>query len=374
MKRKFATFMVMLLAFALLIGTTAITVSAETTYTPVGGSTTFVKNLVVDENANIPNLTFNYSVKRGTAVVATSSNIEILVSGSGGGSIGMAEFSNDDTPNTIAGIPTDADPTNPTAGKKYAQKAVTVTFPNTSFDKPGVYRYEISEIIPNPPLAGVTYDTNSTRYLDVFVVADENNVLSVDSYVLRDAATNIGIDGKYVTDSDKKSAGYTNSLTQYDFDFSKTIGGNQGDKNKRFDFTLNISDANPGVYPVITNDVTDNPTSITVIANGTATATYKLTNGSTVQVIGLNAGAVCTVTENAEDYTATHSLDAAAAVSGNSCTVTLADDNHSVAFTNTRTGIIPTGIIMTIAPFAVGILVFGGVIVLIIYKRKKRLY
>ena len=80
MKRKFATFMVMLLAFALLIGTTAITVSAETTYTPVGGSTTFVKNLVVDENANIPNLTFNYSVKRGTAVVATSSNIEILVS------------------------------------------------------------------------------------------------------------------------------------------------------------------------------------------------------------------------------------------------------------------------------------------------------
>ena len=363
----------MLLAFALLISTTTITVSAETTYTPIGGSTTFVKNLVVDEDANIPNLTFHYSVKRGTAVVATSSNIEILVSGSGGGSIGTAEFSNDDTPNTIAGIPTDADPTNPTAGKKYAQKAVTVTFPNTSFDKPGVYRYEISEIIPNPELPGVVYDT-PTRYLDVFVVADENNVLSVHSYVLRDAATNIGIDGKYVTDSDKKSAGYTNSLTQYGFDFSKTIGGNQGDKNKRFDFTLNISGANPGVYPVIANDVTDNPTSITVIANGTATATYKLTNGSTVKIVGLNEEAKCTVTENAEDYTATHSLDGADAVSGSSSgEITLLAD-HSVAFTNTRTGIIPTGIIMTIAPFAVGILVFGGVIAFIIYKRKKRFY
>ena len=63
MKRKFATFMVMLLAFALLISTTAITVSAETTtYTPIGGSATFVKNLVVDEDANIPDLAFNYQI------------------------------------------------------------------------------------------------------------------------------------------------------------------------------------------------------------------------------------------------------------------------------------------------------------------------
>ena len=200
-------------------------------------------------------------------------------------------------------------------------------------------------------------------------------MLSVDSYVLRDTATNIGTDGEYVTNPDVKSAGYTNTLTQYDFDFSKTIGGNQGDKNKRFEFTLSITGANPGVYPVVTNDVTESPTSITVLANGTATATYSLTNGSTVQVIGLNAGAVCTVTEDEEDYTPTHSLDGADAVSGNSSgEITLANSNHSVAFTNTRNGIIPTGIIMTIAPFAVGILVFGGVIAFIIYKRKKRLY
>ena len=49
MKRRFTTALVMLLAFALLIGTTAITASAETTYTPIGGSTTLVKNLVVDD-------------------------------------------------------------------------------------------------------------------------------------------------------------------------------------------------------------------------------------------------------------------------------------------------------------------------------------
>ena len=372
MKRRFTTALVMLLAFALLIGTTAITASAETTYEPIGGSATFVKNLVVDANTNIPNITFNYSIKRGDHVDATDTTIEILEGV--GASIGTAAFSNSDTAGTIPGLPTDADPSNPTAGKKYAQKSVSVTFPATSFTKPGVYRYEITEVT-TPALPGVTYDSNTKRYMDVFVVADANNTLSVDSFFLRKAATNIGIDGKYVTNSDEKSAGYINELTQYDFDFSKTISGNQGDKNKRFDFTLNITGANPGVYPVEANDVTGNPTTITVDANGTATGVYSLTSGSSVKIIGLNKGAICTVTEDPDDYTATHSLDGAEAVSGESSgAVPLTDSNHSVAFTNTRNGIIPTGVIMTIAPFAIGICVFGAIIIFIISRRKRRSY
>ena len=374
MKRKLSTALVMLLAFVLLIGTTAITASAaETTYQSIGGSTSFVKNLVVDADANIPDITFSYSMRRGTAVPATDSNIEILVSETGGGTIGTAEFSNADTTNTIAGLPTDEDHSNPTTGKKYVQKSVSITLPNTSFTKPGVYRYEITEKTDNP-LPGVTYDPDSIRYLDVFVVADESDVLHVQNYVFRKAATNIGLDGKYVSNPDEKSSGYINTLTQYDFDFSKTISGNQGDKNKRFNFTLNITGATPGVYPVETNDVTGNPTSITVGANGTATGEYSLTNGSTVKVTGLNEGAVCTVTEDEDDYTPTYSLDGGNAVSGNSRAVTLADSDHSVAFTNTRNGIIPTGIIMTIAPFAIGICVFGAVFIFIICRKKRRSY
>lgn len=373
MKRRFTTALVMLLAFALLIGTTAISASAEITYTPISGSTTFVKNLVVDDDANIPSITFDYTIRRGTPVAATANTIEILVSDTGGGTVGTASFTNDDTAHAIPGLPTDADPSNPTAGKKYVQKTVQITLADNSFRKPGVYRYELTEINDNAP--GVTYDPVPTRYLDVFVVADENNVLSVDSYVLRDAATTIDLNGEYTSDPDEKSSGYTNSLTQYNFDFSKTISGNQGDKNKRFDFTLNITGANPGTYRVITNDVTGNPTTITVGTNGTATGEYSLTNGSTVQVIGLNAGAVCTVTEDPDDYTATHSLDGGGVVSGaSSGAVELADSDHSVAFTNTRNGIIPTGVIMTIAPFAIGICVFGAVIIFIISRRKRRKY
>ncbi|MEE1264610.1 QVPTGV class sortase B protein-sorting domain-containing protein [Ruminococcus sp.] len=372
MKRRFTTALVMLLAFALLIGTTAITASAENTYEPIGGSTTLVKNLVVDDDANIPGITFNYTIRRGTPQDATATTIEILESPLGGGSIGTAVFSNADTANTIDGLPTDANPSNPTAGKKYVQKSVSITFPVGTFTKPGVYRFVINETNNNLP--GVTYDSNPTRYLDVFVVADDNNVLSVNSYVLRDAATDIGTNGEYVEDPGVKSSGYTNSLTQYNFDFSKTISGNQGDKNKRFNFTLNITGANPGTYPIIANDVEGNPTSIIVGTDGTASAQYSLTNGSTVQVIGLNQGAVCTVTEDAEDYTATHSLDGNEAVSGNSSGAVTLNSDHSVAFTNTRNGVIPTGVIMTIAPFAIGICVFGAIIIFIICRRKRRNY
>ena len=372
MKRKLSTALVMLLAFVLLLGTTAITASAETTYTPIGGSTEIVKNLVVDDDANIPNITFSYTIRRGTPQDATATTIEILESPLGGGSIDTAVFSNADTASTINGLPTDADKSNPTAGRKYVQKSVSITFPVGTFTKPGVYRFVINET--NNHLPGVTYDSNPTRYLDVFVVANDNNELSVDGYVLRDAATDIGTNGKYVEDPDVKSSGYTNSLTQYDFDFSKTISGNQGDKNKRFNFTLSITGANPGTYPIIANNVTDNPTSITVGANGTATGEYSLTNGSTVKVVGLNAGAVCTVTENPDDYTATHKLDTGDENSGPSSGAVTLNSDHSVAFTNTRNGIIPTGIIMTIAPFAIGICVFGAVFIFIICKRKSRRY
>ena len=184
MKRRFTTALVMLLAFALLIGTTAITASAETTtYTPIGGSAAFIKNLVVDSDANIPSISFKYTSRRGTPQDATATTIEILAATTGG-EVSDAVFSNDDTASAIPGVPTD-DRSHPTPGKKYAQKSVTVNFPVGTFTKPGVYRFVISETNNNLP--GVTYDSNPTRYLDVFVVADDNNVLSVNSYVLRDA-------------------------------------------------------------------------------------------------------------------------------------------------------------------------------------------
>ena len=168
MKRRLTSALVMLLAFALLIGTTAITASAEntaitasaenTTYTPIGGSAAFIKNLVVDSDANIPSISFKYTSRRGTPQDATATTIEILAATTGG-EVSDAVFSNDDTASAIPGVPTD-DRSHPTPGKKYAQKSVTVNFPVGTFTKPGVYRFVINETNNNLP--GVTYDSNPT--------------------------------------------------------------------------------------------------------------------------------------------------------------------------------------------------------------------
>lgn len=365
--KRFKKVLAILMATALIMGFAAISAAAATSYTAIGGEATITKNLVVESDANIPDITFTYTITRGTPVAATGNTIEILASNTTA-TIGNAEFTNADTASTSSGTPTN----NGDTTKKYASKAVTVTFPDGSFDKPGVYRYVINEVDGGKP--GVTYDTTA-RYLDVFVVADDANVLTVDSYVLRSSATTIDLDGHYTSESDVKSTGYTNTVTQYNFDFSKTISGNQGDKNKRFTFTLSISNAIPGVYPVQANDVTGDPSTITVASDGTVTATYDLTNGSTLKVLNLNQGAVCTVSEDAQDYTASHIIDNGSTVSGgNSGAITLTDANHSVAFTNTRNGIIPTGILLTVAPFAIGIMLFGSIIVFMIAKRRRETY
>ena len=368
MKTRFSKLMAIVMVFALIVAFAAIPASAATTYTPIGGNTTITKNLVIDEDANIPDITFAYTITRGTAAAATASTVEILASDVTA-SIGNAAFSNSDTASAHAGLPTDAQGST-TAGKKYAQKSVTVTFPANSFTKPGVYRYVINETDGQKP--GVTYDT-TPRYLDVFVVANANDELSVDSYVLRNSATTIGTDGAYTSDPDVKSSGYTNSVTQYDFDFSKTITGNQGDKNKRFTFTLNITNANPGTYPVEATDVTGNPTTITIGTDGTYTGTFDLTDGSDFKVLGLNAGAICTVSEDAQDYTASYVVDNGSTVTGNnSGQIALTDANHSVAFTNERDGIIPTGVLLTVAPFAIGLLLFGALAIFFVARKKKR--
>ncbi len=373
MKSLIKGLMASVFTLALALGFYVVSTPAETTYTPCGGTTTIVKNLVVDSDANIPNVEFDFQIRRGSTVAATATTLEILNSSTGGSSIGSAQFSNSDTASTIPGLPSDADPNNPTAGKKYAQKSVTVTFQPNTFTRPGVYRYAIEETDNHLP--GVTYDSNAMRYLDVFVVTDANNVLSVDSYVLRDEATNINKDGEYVTNPDVKSSGYTNTLTQHDFSFNKTITGNQGDKNKRFTFTLSISGANPGVYPLVTNDVTGDPTYITVENNGTVTTTFSLTNGSSLQVLGLNQGAVCSVSEAEQDYTASYILDSGSTVSGNSTgNITLANSDHEVAFTNRRDGIIPTGIIIAIAPYAIGILLIGAIAIFAISRKRRAAY
>ena len=429
MKRRLTSALVMLLAFALLIGTTAITASAENTYTAAtGGTTTFSKYLIVDSDAHIPNVTFDFSiVPITTGKSATASTVAVYAPAAAGvtgtPTISDPAFTSDTTTTpTYDNVQTaDNGKLNLDTGKKYAAKTVTVNFSGVTFPEPGIYRYVVTEAAATGAYSHDTQNTGGTaltRYLDVYVTDsnDGNGTLTVSSYVLHkeDGTVNanatsgsgdVQTAGAAVAD---KSASYVNEYATKDLAFSKKVEGNQASRDKYFKYTVTISgltegdtytvdlsnavasiSANPNnATTAITSAVTQ-PATLTVAANATSiTQDFYLQHGQSIKILGLPTTATYTVVEAEEDYTkaATNDLVAVAAqgTQGDPDYVAakIYDDNYTgtmntdkyVGYTNTRTGIIPTGVIMTIAPFAIGICVFGAIIIFIICRRKRRNY
>lgn len=383
MKRNLSKTLAIVMALALALSLAAVTAFAVD-YTAIPGTTTtFNKNLVVDSTAQIPNVEFEFEIAAGDPVTASSTTLEILAGPTTATAPTIENAAFTSGMDTTAGTPTDDTDTT----KKFATDEVVVDFTGVEFTKPGVYRYVITEKATT--LKGVTNDADATRYLDVFVIADpDTDELTVQSYALRTDATDISLEtGKYATDPDVKSSGYTNELATVDLEFSKKITGNQGDKNKQFKFTLAITDANPGLYTVELSraDVLKDDSNvaanegvytITVADDGTCTAYFYLADGDTVKVLDLPVGYGYTLTEDKEDYQSTEGVDNDGtdndytdATSG-----TAVDADKKTGYTNTRNGVIPTGVIITIAPFVIGILVFGAIILYMVSKRRRAEY
>ena len=347
--------------------------SAADKYTAVKGSTTsFDKYLVMDEGSNVPNVSFEYTVTAGTAqdfdangktiaVYAGPTPEKIVFSGTDisdptttDSKFEIAFAQGDST--TLAASQGSSDYVkNLDSGEKYAKKTATLSFANVEFDEPGIYRYVITET--NDSAQGITYDSDLTRILDVYVVdatpTEGANAgvltLAVSSYILHATDdtiaiddTTYGSDGQVISSgtaqtlgdaaSDYKSQGFTNEYSSYDLTFSKAVSGNQASKDKYFAFTVKIENAVAGtVYDVsyaddnnanttdgdadasiaadpnsattvITSAVTQ-PAQITVGSDGIVEQTFYLQHGQKIAVRGLAEGTKYTVTEAPEDYT-----------------------------------------------------------------------
>ena len=390
--KRFTKIMALLMVTALIMGIAAISASAEDTYTPViGTNTQFNKYLVVDSDTNIPAISFNFTVAPGTAVAATPTTPAVLA-GVGTPTIATVTFTNGQETSTTqpeSGLTL-------ASGKKFAVQTATVDFSGVTFTEPGVYRYVITEQ-ETAGAKAVTYDTQATtpgskvRYLDVYV-ADVNNALTVRSYVMHETTNvvaNTDADGK----ADDKSSSYVNEISTKDLEFGKEVTGNQGSKDKYFKFQLVISnaqanttysidltsaEASPTATDATSYSSMTNPNSFTTNGNGDATITFYLKDGQYIKIPGLPEGYDYTLTETEEDYASSAKISADNGKGGvaydDGVTGTNVSKDIKTGFTNDRTGIIPTGVIMTIAPFAIGICVFGAIIIFIICRRKRRNY
>ena len=406
-------------AMTMSMGTPVFALQRDNVYsTEIGGekTTTFDKYLVMDKQAEVPNASFTYAVTAGTAkaydvagkkfaVLAGVDADKVTMAGVGTKTANTITYKQGDaTLNDANALVKDYD----NATEKYAKKTATLDFSACRFTEPGIYRYIVTESGTNQ---AVTNDADATRVVDVYVndASDnaEDRTVSIDyklkiaGYVLHSNADdapdvslgeNNGSAGSYVA---TKSQGFTNSYDTSDIFIAKHVSGNQASRDKYFEFTVKITDAVPGtVYDVdlsdadattktnaatiTANEGKTNPATLTVGADGTVTQKFYLAHNQSIVIQGVAKDSKYKVTENAEDYKSTPfdaiGADADNRVSEGSADATsgtVASKDIYTGYVNTRDGVIPTGVIMTVAPFAAVTLLGGAGAVTMVMKKKK---
>lgn len=349
----------------LMVALSAVPAFAAYTYTAPDGNHNFYfnTNLNMDAGDTTPNVVFNYTITAGTAIAADpANNVMQVYAGIGTPTIGSAVFT----------------PSSSRAGN-VATEPVTVNFSSVAFTEPGIYRYIITQTANGTHTTnGITHDALATRVLDVYVTDAGEDTLVISSYVLHTVVDNVTMGagngsadvanaGDAVSD---KSTGYTNTLATKDLKVSLNVTGNQASRNKYFAVTVQVTGITAGDSFVVSiandsNEYTNDGNADAAIVPNSATTYGELTNATTVSgsdlsagktfylqhgqsivIRGLSPNATYTVTENAEDYAS--AVMTGKTNSGTIGTVASGAKMAEAGFTNTRNGIVPTGIIMSV--------------------------
>lgn len=157
-----------------------------------------------------------------------------------------------------------------------------------------------------------------------------------------------------------------NTFTAGSLEISKTVTGKLGDKSKAFEFTV-VFTAPDG--ETVNNDITYGTTTIAKGWTGTKTITIELADGESCKFENIPEGVTYTVTEtNYSDYNTAYKVDD---VVKTNVEGTIADKNVKVDVTNDKGATTPGGVIMTIAPYALMLVVAGAFAVVFLSRRNR---
>lgn len=239
----------------------------------------------------------------------------------------------------------------------YQDSTISVVTDKT-FDGPGIFCYTLQ------PKSTGTEDNNkgieiSDQKIPMYVMVGygDDGQLGVLSY-------SFGADGKL------KDPTFTHTYSPSMLTIKKVVEGNQGNKNKEFVFTLEVKNA-----PGKTFTVPDGATS-TENGDGTTSYTFNLSHGQTFTIDGLTADDYYIVSEDAQEYEPSYTVVQGATPLKNGTTVSTGQvdvqnkTDDQVTFTNNKEGNVPTGILMTAAPY-VAVVGLGGVFAGMFFRRKR---
>ena len=405
MKGKRITKLLALLVAALMavfVSLPAMADGTANTYTAIPGTTTtFTKYLVVRKGETNPAVTFTFAVSAPENAIADTDTTLGVKPGPNPTDVvvGEAAFAAGEA-NTASSTSDGVDTTNPTIttfteGYTYGTKPVTINFANVTFDEPGVYRYYITEQACTNSAFGI--DPIATRTVDVYVENDSANpgALKVAGYVMYldkitvapgKNATGAVDDVPNGAEAGTKSNKFTNTYPTNTLKLTKTVAGNQGSKDKYFKFTVKVESNsivdtahyaisgldNPATinsatkYSDLSNNAPNNGGGYLTGAQLKAGYDIYLQDDDDVVIYGIPIGANYTITEDQEEYTPswviTRDTSTTPVDSDNSnvASENAFPTNTIVAFTNEKTGVIPTGVIVS----AAGLLVVGVIAII----------
>ena len=389
---------------------------AATTYTPVAGRTfNFSKYLIMSKDTQTPAVSFAFSIAPGTAIAAGAKNMEVLA-GVGTPTVSAAAFTLGQQTKTSAGdtdidvkrtaaerVSGATDGVQLDANEKFATSTATVDFSGVTFNEPGIYRYIITETASEANAAkGIVNDTDVDRVLDVYVTDKGDGTLEVSQYVMHTNVSDpvLGPDNgsNDATPLGDKTDGFTNEYNTIDLAVKKEVSGNQASRDKWFEFTIKLTGAaDDASYTVCIADdgVADNVDGNADSQSGSTAATresnrgksnpttvtgaafkagqkFYLQHGQSVVVRGLAPDVTYEVTEDAEDYKSTPKVVSGYTDETSGTMGTIAGDDGVVmtSYKNTRGGVIPTGVAMSIGA---GLVVVGfGAAGTALFMRKRK--
>lgn len=315
------------------------------------GRVTITSKLTMDKYAVEPNADFKYTIAPAEVSELTNTGMPATA-----GVEGAVSLSPSSVNYSAEGLSSED---NVDGVTKTITAQMSVSLVTSRFAAPGIYRYKITQTPPE--LDGLNVVCKEL-FLDVYV-ENGNSGLVAKGCTLSTAAG-----------SGSKISGFENKYVTHKLTITKVVAGNQGDKNKDFEFTVTIkgADGENYKYGTVKNGVT---TMNQTTTKSGATFTETLKHGESVIVYGLSSEDKFAVTEadyHGDGYKTSYKIgDGTNSTEGSSIAEeAIGAYDTTVIFTNTKDATVPTDVIRTVAPY-VAIVAFAAVMGVVFFRPRR---
>lgn len=315
------------------------------------GRVTITSKLTMDKYAVEPNADFKYTIAPAEASELTNTGMPATA-----GVEGAVSLSPSSVNYSAEGLSSED---NADGVTKTITAQMSVSLITSRFAAPGIYRYKITQTPPE--LDGLNVVCKEL-FLDVYV-ENGNSGLVAKGCTLSTAAG-----------SGSKISGFENKYVTHKLTITKVVAGNQGDKNKDFEFTVTIkgADGENYKYGTVKNGVT---TMNQTTTKSGAAFTETLKHGESVIVYGLSSEDKFAVTEadyHGDGYKTSYKIgDGTNSTEGSSIAEeAIGAYDTTVIFTNTKDATVPTDVIRTVAPY-VAIVAFAAVMGVVFFRPRR---